>query len=273
LKNKTTGEEIDTTKIDYPKFINEKMMDFIEKSTDKSEDEKEKNKEGLELIMNTRLRNLNYSILPKSTKEYIVYVLEYVGLQPQAFKDIYVTAFVSDCLQAYPGKGNEAMTCATGALERILLSLQTAFVSTSEKDEKKAEYNEISNIITSTKSKKDLGLEQIQNWYASHKIGTPGEFPEGTSLEEKKASLKAYLKEKFPSPEDEKFVDDQVEIAEYGITFADNAFTYSQRAGRKRRTRKMRKARKAGKGKSVKKQIKKSRKSKKQGKRSKKSHK
>jgi hypothetical protein len=89
-------------------------------------------------------------------------------------------------------------------------------------------------------------LAHNKNLYIHIYINT---FPEGTTDEDKKASLKAYLTEKFPSPEDVEFIDAQVQIAEYGLTFDDDAFTYG---GRKRRTRKIRK------GKATKKQNKKS---------------
>jgi len=243
LKNKTTGKEIDTTKIDYADFINTKMTGFIEGSTEKSEEEKKINRDGLKEIMDNRLGRLNYSIISKITKGYVYYVLEYVELQPQAFKDIYVTAFVSDCVHAYEGKGNAAMSCSFGALERILLSLQPAFVSTSEEDKKKAEYNEISYIISN--DKKALALEYIKEWFQLHKIGTKGAFLEGTTLEDKIASLKAYLTEKFPSPEDKSFIKERMEMAKKGFTFDDNEFEYGGR-----RTRKARKTRK---GKSIKK--------------------
>lgn len=269
LKNKTTGKGIDTNEMDYANFINTKIMEFIESSKDKSQGEK--NKEGLNRIMTNRLFGFKYSELSRATKEYIFYVLEYVGLQSQAFKDAYVNTFISDCIHAYEGSDLDSMTCAAGALERILFSLQAAFASTRETEkDKQAEYDEISNIIANTKSKDALALEYIKEWYQLHKTGTPGAFPEGTPVEQKKANLTAYLTEKFPLPEDKPFIENQVQVAEDGLTFDDDAFTYG---GRKRRTRKIRKARKARKGKSVKKQIKKSHKSKKQGKRSKKSHK
>jgi hypothetical protein len=274
LKNKTTGQDIDTTQINYPDFIKKTIWKFILDSDKTNKSQKEQNKRGLESIMKNRLYGLKFADLSKQQKEYIYYVLEYVKLQSQAFKDVYVTTFVYDCTHAYPGKGKAAMTCAMGALERLLFSLQAAFLSTSE-DDKKEEYTEILNIITNTKSKKDLALEHIQKWYAIHKIGTQGVFPEGTSTDDKRASLKAYLKEQFPSPEDEIFVDEQVQMAEYGLTFDDDAFTYNERGGRKRRTRKIRKGKETKKqnkkyGKSKKQQNKKSGKPKKQTKKSRK---
>jgi hypothetical protein len=219
------------------------MKGFIEKSTDKSEEVKTKNTKELQLIMKNRLRGLNYSELSAQTREYIYYVLEYVELQPQAFKDKYVDAFLYDCLHAYEGEGEAGMSCVMGALERIIFSLQPAFVSTSDEHEKKAEYNEISYIISN--DKKALALEYIKEWFQLHKIGTKGAFLEGTTLEDKIASLKAYLTEKFPSPEDKSFIKERMEMAKKGFTFDDNEFEYGGR-----RTRKARKTRK---GKSIKK--------------------
>ena len=95
---------------------------------------------------------------------------------------------MQDCIHAYDGALFAAtMTCANGALERIIFSLLPACAT----DEEKEDYKKIIGIITA--NPQVLIIEYIKDWYKLHKTGTDAAFPEGTTEEQKKNDLRRFF--------------------------------------------------------------------------------
>ena len=215
----------------FPDFIYNTLASFIDESNF-TEEEKEEKIDGLERIMEERLGYLNYDDFPIQLRDSIFYVLEYVDRQPIEFKEMYVNTFIKDCVQAYEvdGENNDGMTCAAGALERIVMSLVPACVM----DENNENYKRLIDIIIANPSV--LIPEYIKDWYKLHKTGTPGAFPPGTTEEEKKNDLKNYLLEKFP--EYSTLIDAKIMEISDNIGYEDDDFMYGGKKGRKRGTKK-----------------------------------
>jgi len=200
-------------------------------------------------IMVSRLNGLNFRQLSPVLLETIYYTLEFVKRQPIEFKDFYLSAFLSDCLNAYEGPQSSRISCAGGILEQIVYSLNTACESEISKkhtsmateinkkrkfgeEETDNTYNEIVQIFQSNPVV--LCPLYIKEWYQiyniANKANNPGFYRK--SDEEKKQILKAYLMEKLP--DQEALIDSN--IAEYtdAIGLDEDSFTY----GGKRRTKK-----------------------------------
>jgi len=212
--------------INYASFINETITNLINE-TDNTEETKVQQRQDLERIMSERLTGLNYEERSILLRESMFYTLNYVLAQPNLFKQMYLQTFFQDCIHAY--EGADGMTCANGALERIIFSLVPACTT----EETNAEYETITAIITANPSL--LIPIYIIDWYKLHKTGTDDAFPSGTPEEEMKSNLKTYLLEKFPN---ESAVIDQ-KIVEYAdeIGYDEESFMY----GGKRRKRIMNK--------------------------------
>lgn len=233
LKSKLRNLEFPLN-LNYPTFINESLSTFIRESNE-SEEEKATLREGLSRIMNERLNELNYALNSPILNQSIFYTLEYIKLKPQEFKNAYVAAFIKDCVEAY--NGPDGMTCAAGALERIIFSLQTAIVASSPEN---PDDQQILDIITANADK--LVVEYIQDWYRLHKKGTPNAFTNETE-EEKKRDLMRFLISKMPLQNPEWIQQKITEIAD-NIGYEEDDFLYG---GRKMRTRKSRKSGNSGK--------------------------
>jgi hypothetical protein len=95
-----------------------------------------------------------------------------------------VETFVYECVTAYDGPNG--MTCADGALERIVNSLinpcQTLL--TMEKYKNNTDYKTIIAIISALDPNK-LALEYIMDWYKYHYSKGPNAFSPGKSQEDK----------------------------------------------------------------------------------------
>jgi surface protein len=212
----------------FATYINETLSAFIEQS-DQSEEVKQTQRDGLKAIMDQRLTGLDYSNQAPIVRSTLVNALEYVKRQPTKFQQQYVEAFVHDCVNAYDGANG--MTCAAGALERILMSLQPASIS----DDSNEEHQKMLEILLA--NPQALVPDFIRKWFKSHEKGTSGEFPVETTIEEKRKSLMDYLLSKFPTQAvliDEKiaeFRDDMLEEDDFILLFG----------GRRRRRRKTRK--------------------------------
>ena len=182
--------------------------------------------------MRERLNELNYTQKSDLVRQSILYSLSYVLAQPTAFKKIYVDTFLQDCIHAYDGALLAAtMTCANGALERIIFSLLPACAT----DEEKEDYKKIIGIITA--NPQVLIIEYIKDWYKLHKTGTPSAFPNGTTEEQMKNDLRRFLLEKLPG-EDE-LIDQKISEYADNIGYEPDDFTYE--GGKRRKTRKIRK--------------------------------
>ena len=219
-----------TVPSNYGIYIYDTLSSFIEGS-DESETTKEMQRRNLGRIMSERLTSLNYSSQSPQSRISILNTLEYVKLQPPEFKNEYVHVFIQDCVHAY--EGPEGMTCAAGALERIVLSLLPAaqlLLSTSTTPNE--EYQRLIDILVANPEK--LIPEYIRDWYKSHKMGTNDEFPEVTNDNYRRADLKRYLMSKFP--EETTLIDAKIaEIAD-NIGYDDDDFDVRYGGRRKKRT-------------------------------------
>jgi hypothetical protein len=233
LKSKLGNLEFPAN-LNYPSFINETLSTFIRESNE-SEEEKTTLSEGLSRIMNERLNGLNYALNSPLLNQSIFYTLEYIKKKTQEFKNAYVATFIKDCVEAY--NGPDGMTCAAGALERIVFSLETAIVASSPEN---PDDQQILDIITANPDK--LVVEYIQDWYRLHKKGTPNAFTNETE-EEKKRDLMRFLITKMPLQNPDWIRQKISEIADY-IGYEEDDFLYG---GRKRRTKKSRNSGKRGK--------------------------
>jgi surface protein len=236
LNNVTIPEDMN-----YSLFINQKITQLINESGN-TEETRVQQRNDLRRIITERLSGLNYEERSILVRESIFYGLNYVLEQPNTFKQMYLHTFFQDCIHAY--EGEDGMTCANGALERILFSLVPACAT----EETNSDYETIISIITANPIV--LIPIYIRDWYKLHKTGTPDAFPSGTPEEEMKSNLKTYLLEKFPN---ENTLIDQ-KIVEYAdsIGYDEESFMY----GGKRRNRIINK-RKTKKGKTKKRKTKK----------------
>ena len=225
LKEKTNINSLPTD-INYPTYINDTLLSIINES-DEPEDKKIEERDGLTRIMNERLQGLNYSELSATTREYIFYTLEYLKLQSVKFKNVYIDTFIKDCVYAYDSPNG--MTCAAGALERIVYSLVPA-CQTLLTDMQNTDYETIIAIIIANPNK--LIPEYIQDWYKLHKTGTQNEFKDETK-EQIKKNLKDYLLEKFPN--ESNLIDENITKIADVIGYEKDDFMYG---GKKRKYRK-----------------------------------
>ena len=214
--------------LDFPTFIKTSIATMID-SSEESATEKQAKHNGLNQIMTQRLDGVNYTDMSPLLLDSIYYTLNYIDKQSIPFKDNYVNTFIQECVQAYEGEGAIAMTCATGALERIVNSLVTPcellISSEPEEDDDTKTQCELLKSIISYNPKK-LVIEYINDWYKLH---TKEPFPEGTSEDEKRDDLKTYLLDKLPGQTE--LIDSNLEY----LDFEDDAFQY---IGGKRKTRK-----------------------------------
>ena len=225
---------------DVAQYIQSALLQMVNDNFIDASETKAKNKEGVDKIMNDRLSVsvLDYGDLHASIKTTSVAALEYVKLQPREFQEMYIDTFVKDCVEAY--NGSNGMTCAQGALERLVFSLVPAAqagMTMGTFDNKTSEWNAIVNIIAASPSV--LIPQYIQDWYKEHKTGTAGAFAAEVPQEQRKASLKAYLLGKLPS--EETLIDQKIaEIAD-NIGYEDDDFEvlYGGRKRRRRATRKI----------------------------------
>ena len=224
---------------DYGVYIKDTINTLITES-DEPPETKEKLKADLERIYRDRLKELNYREKSPLLLNSIINSLEYVKLQPPAFKKMYVETFVSDCVHAY--EGADGMTCAAGALERIIFSLVPAC-----KTSDKTDYTTLIIIISGP----ELIINSIIDWYKLHNPDKPENvgavaFPEesspGVDKTKRQADLRQYLLGLYPDlPE----LIDQL-ITSHADAVEDDDFTYGgkRRNSRKRRKRRINKTRK-----------------------------
>jgi surface protein len=210
--------------LNYGAFINESLTNLINESGD-TEETKIQQRNDLGRIMDERLSGLDYQERSILVRESIFYTLNYVLTQPNPFKQMYSQTFIQDCIYAY--EGEYGMTCANGALERIVFSLVPACAT----EKTNPDYETIIAIITANPS--ILIPVYIKDWYMLHKTGTLDAFPPGTSEEEMKSNLKSYLLEKLPN---ESVLINQ-KIVEYAdvIGYDEESFMYG---GKRRRLNK-----------------------------------
>jgi hypothetical protein len=213
----------------YSTYINDTLLNIIYNHYNDDNVERNMKIEGLERIMNERLNSLNYREQSNVLLKCIFYTLEYVKTQPTEFKKIYVDTFIKECVTAY--EGPDGMTCALGALERVVRSLVNPCTTILSKGEENDDYETIIAIIVRDPVK--LIPEYIRDWYKLHKIGTDGKFSDELTEQDRKENLRTYLLGFFP---DEGVLIEEkiVEIAD-NIGYSNDDFTYG---GRKKKMRK-----------------------------------
>jgi len=190
--------------------------------------------DSLENIMVQRLRHFNYQEMSEPVRTTLLNALAYVNLQPTEFKRAYVEAFLQDCTQAYEGQGAAAMTCAQGALERIVTSLVTAVQTMASTGNENPDWDNLVAIIVANPTK--LIPQYIQDWYKMHKTGTENAFAPVTSADMRRADLRQFLLEKFPN--EATLIDQQIAAVADSIGYEDDDFMYGgRRLARRSRAR------------------------------------
>ena len=188
--------------------------------------------------MEQRLNGVEYSELSTDVRASIYYSLKYLKKQPNKFKKKYVSTFIQECVHAYDGP--EGMTCAMGALERIVSSFLNPCQSLVSEGKGNNKYETLVAIISA--NPEILIQEYIQDWYKLHNKNSQHAFPAGTSVEYKKENLKIYLMAKFPHEEGlADLVDAKIEEIAGSIGYDEDDFSYG---GKRRKTKKNRKLRK-----------------------------
>ena len=176
-----------------------------------------KHRKDLEKIMKNVLRRVNYLLYSTSWRLSILYSLDYVERQSILFKKSYTEAFLKDCVNAY--EGSVGMSCATGVLERFVISLMTAcgtVLSVSDNPE----YEYIKGIVENGLTK--LIPEYILKWYKLHSHD-PHRFTTETK-EHRLDNLRTYLLSFFP--ENEELI--LKLIPEYAIDVDNDDFAYKK---------------------------------------------
>jgi surface protein len=239
LKEKLNNIDVPDNII-YSTYINDTLLNIIDNHYNDDNTERNMKIEGLERIMNERLNSLNYREQSNVLLKCIFYTLEYVKVQPAEFKKIYVDTFIKECVTAY--EGPDGMTCALGALERVVRSLVNPCTTILSKGEKNDDYETIIAIIVRDPVK--LIPEYIRDWYKSHKIGTATEFSDKLTSEDKRKNLKKYLLEFFPDEGD--LIESKIKEIADNIGYDTDDFTYG---GRRKKIRKSVKSQKNNKNK------------------------
>jgi len=176
----------------------------------------EKHRKDFEKIMRNVLTYLKYDLFKLWTRS-MMYSLDYVEKQPILFKKTYMESFLKDCVHAYEGAAG--MSCATGVLERFVVSLMAgcgAVLSVSDNPE----YDYIKSIVENGLNK--LIPEYILKWYKLHSHD-PYRFTT-ESREQRLDNLRNYLLSFFPG--NEEAVD--VLIPQFAIDVDNDDFGYKK---------------------------------------------
>jgi surface protein len=225
LTNTTVPEDMN-----YPDYIYSSIHNLIfNNGNDEAENVKQQQQEGLTRIMEERIGGFDFDNLSAALREAVFYSLEYVKIQPQEFKKIYVDNFIKDCINAYEvqDEDDDGMTCVAGAVERVLLSLVPACVAASGEN---PNYQKIVDMLMIDK----LITIFITNWYKLHNKDKANAFPVGTTRDDRREDLKRSLMEKYPDNED--LIEGKISSIADHIGYEDDDFTYE--GGRRRRSRK-----------------------------------
>jgi uncharacterized protein YjbI with pentapeptide repeats len=140
----------------------------------------------IDRIMEGRLNRVQYGDFDSDTLELVYYALEFAKLQPRIFREMYIKSYTQDVIEAYDNE----MSCAAGAIERIVTSLVTGALTVAENAEEFKKYKEIVRIINVFPIH-----EYVLEWYKLHNKDKEGEteWHAANNEEAKKESLKEYL--------------------------------------------------------------------------------
>jgi surface protein len=219
--------------LNFPNYINDTINRIINES-DEPEEIKTVQRNGLQRIMNERLNELEYNYLSPNVQNSIFNCLNYVKLQSPIFKKTYVETFIKDCVHAY--EGADGMSCATGALERIVFSLLPTCAVEDNPD--------CETIIDLIQGKGSDIIGYIRDWYKLHKnlSSSSNDVPFPSDEDGRRANLRTYLLEKLPGQE--ALIDDTIENFSDHIGYEDDDFNVSFGGRRRINKRKTKKARK-----------------------------
>jgi hypothetical protein len=128
------------------------------------------------------------------------------------------------------------MTCAQGALERIVTSLVTAVQTMASTGNENPDWDNLVAIIDANPAK--LIPQYIQDWYKMHKTGTENAFAPVTSVDMRRADLRQFLLEKFPN--EATLIDQQIAAVADSIGYEDDDFMYGGRRLASRHARRSR---------------------------------
>jgi surface protein len=201
----------------FGKFIETAMTNFIRDSGVDGQ-------ASLENIMVSRLRDLQYDQFGIDLLRTCKYALYYVERQSSGFKRAYLETFLLDCTQAYEGEEG-GMTCAQGALERIIISLVTAVQTMVSLGNQKPEWETLIAIIEADPAK--MIPSYIQDWYKAHNSKGTGAFAAVTSGDMRRADLRTYLLQRFPN--ETALIDQQIQKVADHIGYDDDVFQYGGR--------------------------------------------
>jgi len=173
--------------------------------------------------------------------------LKYAQLQTPAFKEAYLDSYLDDTCMAHGDyKSVQTLSCAGGSIERFVTSLSpaatTALTTDEVSEEQKDEYKKLIEMI-SRNPQGQVPLLAVE-WFKLH---PDGKGLENMDTEQRKANLKAYIKETVTNdtPEVDTFINDYMENFDY----ENDAFTYkggrrTRKRIRKRRIKKTKKRKK-----------------------------
>lgn len=209
-----------TNDINFPQFIQSTLHRMIIHNPESSQT----NLEHLENIMRNRLFLLDYSSLSPNLLRLFYYCLEFASEQPKFFQTAYVNFFLSDCINAYAG---DDITCAHGALERLVFSLEaaaTVCISTG------ADYvDRCQSLLELFKSPQIIIDESIQDWFKLHNKNSENAFDPNMSAEDMRDNLYEYLVQKFEHPTQTIFGLINDGIKKYETLFEHDYFQYGGR--------------------------------------------
>jgi uncharacterized protein YjbI with pentapeptide repeats len=181
----------------------------------------------IDIIMEGRLNRVQYGDFDSDTLELVYYALEFAKLQPPIFREMYIKSYTDDVTGAY--NGPDGMSCAAGAIERIVTSLVTGALTVADNAEEFKKYEEIVRII-------NVGPinDYVLEWYKLHNKDKEGEtaWHAANNEEAKKESLKEYLTSL------DLFNEEQIEKATDMGGYDEDDFIYKG-GMRRRRTRRI----------------------------------
>jgi surface protein len=213
--------------LNYPNYITDTIKSLISTSLisnpfSREAPSKKEQLDGVQIILN-RLNNpyFRYNDLNESVRKSIFYSLEYVKKQSRLFQKAYVDSFIKDCLQAH--EVGDTMSCINGVLERLVLSLIPACVTSQNKQD-------CSTIIPLITGFQDYILDWFKLHSPKHFTYVNEPFPSDSQA--RRANLKQYLLEKIKIPGKEDVVEDMIEenIKKWGDynDYDDEDFTHGE---------------------------------------------
>ena len=179
----------------FKEFAHEKIQEWINLISD--ENLKTQKKENYNYLYKNRIETCGFNDYPRIIKV-AQCTLSYVDKQSTGFKTDYVSAWIDDCLNAYPeNSGTFKLSCSKGVVERFYQILSVP--CTIHLDENPKEYETLLSILNQNINV--LIPEFILEWFKMHNSTTHSEEYEKIkelTKDEKIKHLKNYIRFKFP---------------------------------------------------------------------------